>query len=186
MTAFVVGFDPAVRSPGVAVAVDREIVGVERVVVPPAVHSLAEEGARWDAVALLCADVARRWLVGWCANSVLVVYERPQWYAHSKVDPNDLACLAAIGAAFATEIRRTYPPNFVTIRTPTAREWTMGTSKAKKGSIWACPRGYQLQKRLSPAELARVPDQHDAMDAACLALFGAGRWEPTRVNHRPA
>jgi len=50
-----------------------------------------------------------------------------------------------------------------------------------KGSDWETPRGRRIRSRLSPAELALVPDQNDAIDAVGLGLWKLGRFTPRSV-----
>jgi hypothetical protein len=48
-------------------------------------------------------------------------------------------------------------------------------------SAWGTPRGKRIRPRLSPAELALVPDQNDAIDAVGIGLWALGRLEPVSV-----
>ena len=83
---------------------------------------------------------------------------------------------------------------YAAILTPTPAEWIGQLSKvcpacrgkAKKkcsecrGSAWETPRGRRIRSRLTPAELALVPDQNDAIDAVGLGLYALGRLTPQR------
>lgn len=106
-----------------------------------------------------------------------LVWERPQIYraSKSKGDPNDLIALAAIGNGVAAHFRRG------ATMAPTPAQWTGQVKKATRGSAWKSPRGMRIRSRLTPAELALVPDQHDVVDAVGLGLWALGRLEVTRV-----
>lgn len=168
--------DPSVRSPGAALFYAGELRACARILV----KSDAERAERSRVV----VEAIRQWAIG-AVHAVhsghppitAVITEWPQWYAvgKSKVNPNDLACLAGIGGALATA----YPG--ATVSSPTPREWIDGLPKATRGDPWATPRGVRIKSRLAPAELALVPAQHDAIDGCGLGLWLLGRLQLRRV-----
>ena len=170
--AVIVAVDPSVRSPGVAVIERGELVGAARL---PFSAKIDERGERARQVAALIAAWVRPRTLG--GGVSLVVYEWPQIYraSKSKGDPNDLIALAAVGAGVAAFLAADE------IRTPTPHEWIGNLPKATKGDPWKSPRAMRIASRLSPAERARVPDSHDAIDAVGLALWAAGRLTARRV-----
>lgn len=164
------GLDPAYgknKRPGVAVAVDGRLTAVSSIRVPGRVAEEHDLGARVNVI----ADLVVAWFVDkytilrGAGDTLELVYEWPQIYGvgTSRVDPNDLPPLAALGAAVARDLRPT------SIVTPKPREWQGGTSKNLDE-----PKNSSRYKRIAaiitPAELELIPDDHDAIDAACLAL----------------
>lgn len=173
----IVAVDPSVRSPGVAIAHNDEIVYAARVVVGPGPRTetrgaRVRRGAR-QIVALACEIVPP----SRAAFPITAVYEWPQVYraSKSKGDPNDLIALAAIGALVAEML------GAADDLTPTPAEWIGNLPKTTTGDPWASPRARRIASVLSPAERARVPASHDAIDAVGLALWAAGRLERRRV-----
>lgn len=170
----IVGFDPSTNSAGVAIMWRGAIVGAERVVFSKETKAIRERGGRVDACACEIINVIQRWRNSKASSEIAIdtfVYEWVQIYGVGKApgNPNDLPALVAIGAA----VVRHFSP--LTILTPTPREWQGGTSKTKKGDPWDCTRGAKLKSRLSAAELAVIPSQHDALDAVGLALHATPR-----------
>lgn len=167
--------DPSVRSPGAALFVDTRLVRAGRVKL--VVKTYLSEGERWQHV----ADQLDDWL-GTAVPS-LIVYERPQVYAASKSkgDPNDLVPLAAIGAAVVAMQCARRRINYPEIMTPTPAEWIGQLPKMTRGKALASPRAIRIMSRLSEAEKALVPDQHDAIDAVGLGLHALGRLGVRRV-----
>src|SRR5690606_24449015 len=122
-----------------------------------------------------------------------IAFECPQWYerAKSKGDPNQLAGVAGVAANVCGMLHRNNP----VILSPKPAEWIGQISKvcptckgkAKRkcsdchGSAWETPRGRRIRSRLSPAELALVPDQNDAIDAVGIGLWALGRLKPERA-----
>ncbi len=181
------GLDPAYgkgKRPGVAVALDGRLLLADGLEVPGKVTDL-ELGARVDKIAEMVACWFTLWAIPrierHAGDTLTLVYEWPQVYGvgTSRGDPNDLPPLAALGAAVARELR----PNRIV--TPKPREWQGGTSKNL-----AEPKNSSRFKRLAalipPAELELIPDDHDAIDAACLALHvtPAALALPRRVKTR--
>lgn len=178
--------DPSVRSPGVAVFRDGLLRYAAKVKVPTE-YKVCPQGERWQRVAECICDWVRH-------NAELefprtIVYERPQIYVASKAkgDPNDLIALAAVGAAVVATYQATlytqYPSTTLRIKTetPTPAEWAGQIPKATKGSAKDSPRALRILSRLSDEEKARVPDQHDALDAIGLGLHSLGRLGIRRV-----
>lgn len=174
----ILGLDPSINSPGVALIYNNEVVHSHRVIVPKDVRRVRAHGERVDGVvfAILCYlnPILRsekfRSDLGFTVIDTLV-YEWPQIYkvGKSKGDPNDLLALAAIGSA----ITQQFHP--IRVLTPTPREWMGGTSKNTKGDPWDCTRGRKLKARLTNRELDVIPPQHDALDAVGLALHATSR-----------
>lgn len=192
----VFALDPALRRPGVAALVNDELFACGSLTMPKRVNDL-DIGIRIDEVAVACAAWWRQTQIAiadqhrtnsiWLNDAVppIVCYEKPQIYGGPRVeDPNDAMHIGMVAAAVWARVR--VGAHHTSVVTPTPREWTMNTSKSKTGDPWASQRGGLLARRLSPAERALVPDNHDAIDAACLALFTVGRLKAIRVNARPA
>jgi hypothetical protein len=179
--------DPGTNSPGVALFDAGGLRAAHALEIPSGWAALAD-GQRWLAVG--CEIVA------WTRNASglvvidCVVFERPQWYARakSKGDPNQLAGVAGVAANVTGRLM----PG--TVHSPKPAEWigqlpkTCPVCKANKkkcleckGSAWATPRGRFIRSRLTPDELALVPDQNDAIDAVGLGLFALGRLKPRKV-----
>lgn len=170
--------DPSVRSPGMAIFRDAVLIFAGRLSLKKTAQNIGD-GERWDCVAEA--------IVSWandhdCIHPDTIVYERPQIYtaAKSKGDPNDLIGLAAVGAATVARFRghRFTKP---AVLTPTPAEWCGQLPKATRGSAKVSPRAQRILSRLSPLELQRVPDQHDALDAIGLGLHALGRLGVRRV-----
>lgn len=185
----ILAIDPGIRSPGVAVIRNGVLVAAARIMVPAKLSKLGD-GERVAAVAALihgwrsASYNDRAECVGHLGTHDTVIYEWPQIYraTRSKGNPNDLLKTLAVGAAAAALYTHRPGPQ-VRILTPTPAEWTHGTSKDTKSKTpWETERGRYISRRLSAAERAVVPAQHDAIDAVGLALFAAGRMEPIRVN----
>jgi hypothetical protein len=182
--------DPGVRSPGVALFHHGVLHDAARITGSSSTDG--DHGARWLEVAYNIVNWAFSKSGGW--KTLHVVFEKPQIYtwSKSKGDPNDLIGLAGIGGAVCGLLHSQHP---VKVSSPKPDEWIGQLSKvcptckgkAKKkcsdchGSAWETPRGRRIRSRLSPAELALVPDQNDAIDAVGLGLFVLSRLEPVRV-----
>lgn len=185
------------NSPGVALFDNGERLFRAGRVPIPARYADYRPGHRWMVVA---RDIVQ-WL---CSESGInhvddrmitdVVFEKPQWYqrAKSKGDPNDLVGVAGV-AANVTGILSSH--HEIRVFSPEPAEWIgqcpkvcpVCKGKAKKkcatcaGSAWKTPRGQVIQRRLSEAELALVPDQNDAIDAVGIGLWACGRLEKISV-----
>lgn len=192
--------DPGTNSPGVALfngAPDYELRFADRVNARN--YKDLADGQRWLAVAesiVGCVNTPIVEGLGTLWNIRTIVFERPQWYAaaKSKGDPNQLAGIAGV-AANVTGIISRHTAQPLLVESPTPAEWIGQLSKvcpackgkarkkcaACKGSDWETPRGRYIRGRLSPAELALVPDQNDAIDAVGLGLWALGRLTPRRV-----
>ncbi len=163
--------DPSVRSPGVALFRNDVLASAGRLTLKRSTRDgiACSDGQWWLTVA---RDILR-WIGD--ARVRTFVFEKPQIYTafKSKGDPNDLVGLAGVAAAVAGML----PPG-VEVFSPTPAEWIGQLPKATKGSAKESPRARRILSRLTPAELALVPDQHDAIDAVGLGLFQLGRLEP--------
>lgn len=178
--------DPGTNSPGIALFENGQLRAANRI--QGSNYRLLPDGQRWLEVAKSIAT----WLQIMGCDDLIndLVFEKPQWYAatKSKGDPNQLAGVAGVAAA-TCGILATLSCDGFRIKSPTPAEWIGQLSKvcpvckgkAKKkcpecrGSAWETPRGRRIRSRLSPAELALVPDQNDAIDAVGLGLWALGR-----------
>lgn len=169
----ILAVDPGLVNPGAAVIRDGILLTAERVKLPREWKSLPIV-ERCDRIAAQITS----WMQRYCLHPHIFCIEFPQWYgetASGGKDPNDLAGLACIAGALAARMEAEQVLN------PTPREVWGNVPKNTKGNPWDSPRGRRLAARLSPVERPRVQKYHDALDAAGLALFAAGRWEPQRV-----
>lgn len=183
--------DPGTNSPGLALFNDAGVlVAADRANVSE--YAGMPDGLRWMHIG--------HCLAAWCLPRVphddellTVVFERPQWYARgkSKGDPNQLAGLTGVAGVMIGVLMCRWK---LFVGSPKPAEWigqvpkTCATCRANKkkcpdckGSAWNTPRGRRIRSRLSPAELALVPDQNDAIDAVGLGLFDLGRLTPRSV-----
>jgi hypothetical protein len=174
-------------SPGVALFNGGVLVAAGRVRLGTFADKLAD-GERW----MLVAGSIVRWVDERAQAIQHVVFERPQWYqrAKSKGDPNQLSGIAGVAANVTGMLHARN--NLLAVQSPTPAEWIGQISKvcpscggkAKKrcvdckGSAWETPRGRRIRSRLSPTEIALVPDQNDAIDACGLGLHSLGRLAP--------
>lgn len=197
--------DPGMNSPGYAVFMLSgglyPLFGADRVTVPAAWSEL-EPGHRWLEVA---HEIVTRIQDKVAPSSITqVVFEKPQWYQRSKSkgDPNDLVGVAGVAAAVCGILAGRH---HLDVFSPTPAEWigqlpkVCPVCKGKKstmslkrkrvktvcgtchGSAWETPRGRFIRSRLTPAELALVPDQNDAIDAVGIGLWKLGRLQPRTV-----
>lgn len=181
-TDVILGLDPAYgmrKHPGVAVVSNERLIAAAAVVIPSSIARDHDLGSRVHKI----ADFVVAWFRHFVPyphpffggsdkpKSLTLVWEWPQVYGvgKSRVDPNDLPPLAALGNAVARDMR----PDVIV--TPKPREWQAGTSKNVDGPAWDCTRGAKLRTRLMPEELALIPESHDAIDAVCLALHPTSR-----------
>jgi hypothetical protein len=176
----ILALDPSVRSPGVALFDEGRLLTAGRVTVKKLEES---DGARWLRVA---------WeVISWLHKNrgaaelvETVVFEKPQIYTmvKSKGDPNDLIGLAGVSMAVVGLIEViSRSKESVTVLSPTPAEWIGQVAKTTTGSAKESPRARRILSRLDVAELALVPDQHDAIDAVGLGLFALGRLTVKRV-----
>jgi hypothetical protein len=177
----VLAIDPGLTKPGVALLQRGRIVLAERLRVPKGWSSL-EILERCDRLAELAVDWFERRPCGSQdredAPHTLVV-EWPQWYGDKAgIDANDLAGLCGIAGATLARLRCSGMD--LEARSPTPREVWGTVPKATTGDPWASPRGRRLATRLDVSERAVVANYHDALDAAGLALWAAGRWKARR------
>lgn len=162
-----VALDPSIVSPGVAVFRDGGLYACCRLQIP----------ASKDNHATRCIVATTRiiqWLDNQHANPRAVAYEWPQIYSHdSPAVANavlymigvDLALTAGLSARAALLGVHSYLP---------AEVWG-SLPKSKTGSAFESPRGRRIASRLTAAEFAMVPDQHDAIDAVGIGLHALGR-----------
>ncbi len=182
------GLDPGLNSPGVALFGDHGLLAAARFNTEE--YASTRDGERWLNVARVLAGWALSHLGRLQPDLLTVVFERPQVYTRekSKGDPNHLVSIAGV-AANLTGILSVHGP--ITIDSPHPGEWigqlkktcpTCGKNLKKcpecKGSAWNTPRGRRILSRLSAAERAPVPDQNDAIDAVGLGLYELRRLAP--------
>lgn len=165
--------DPSVRSPGMALFRNDVLSSAGRLTIKRSkIPGIACSDGQWW---LTVAHDILKW-VGPVAVRTLV-FEKPQIYTayKSKGDPNDLVGLAGVAAAVAGMLRWHGP---LEVFSPTPAEWIGQLPKTTRGSAKESPRAKRILSRLSPAELALVPDQHDAIDAVGIGLWCLGRLTP--------
>ncbi len=177
--------DPSIRSCGWAYFTGRQLAAAGRVSqqgkhasVGNAINSFASA-----VVETISNSILKSTSLAWSGfEQVNVVWELPQIYraSKSKGDPNDLLKTAAIGAAITANLKSCC--TVVDVKTPTPAQWAGQTKKVTKGDAWKSQRGQMIWRRLSAQERAKVPNQHDAIDAVGLGLWALVRFEPIRVN----
>lgn len=177
--------DPSLRSAGVALYRDGQLVAVGRMRGIETTYDVAHR----------CRVMARDIMV-WVADRALVIpspdvlaLEWPQIYraAKSKGDPNDMLGLAGVCAAVAA----LYPMAEVRSFLPDQWEPAPKVSPERKrrglgpidSEAFTSPRGVRILSRLSDAERALIPMSHDAMDAVGIGLHALGRLAIRRVYH---
>ncbi len=180
--------DPSISSAGVArFTHDEHGVAVCVAAARIPVTSEGPPGVR----CLMMAAAIRRWVGHLRFSRLELAFEWPQIYtsAKSKGDPNQLIGIAGVGCALAGLLAG--QGLIGDVLTPTPAEWIgqlpkvcpvcRGKAKRKclacEGSAWKTPRGRRIRSRLSPAELAVIPDQNDAIDAVGIGLWSVGRLE---------
>jgi hypothetical protein len=174
----ILALDPSVRSPGVALFDEGRLLTAGRVTVKKLDES---DGARWMRV----ADDVLTWVEQYTSivSIDVLVFEKPQIYraSKSKGDPNDLIGLAGVAMAVAGFLEGRKRFSTLRVLSPTPAEWIGQVAKTTTGSAKESPRARRILSRLDAAELALVPDQHDAIDAVGLGLFALGRLTVKRV-----
>lgn len=184
-----IALDPSINSCGLAAYVDGTLSMCCRVTCPLGTDSPI--GVRCLAMAGEIIKVLERHSL---LNGIVeLVMEWPQVLRNtkSKGDPNDLIPMAGVGMALATLIGVRSSSGLRDLITPTPNEWihqcpkqcpkckkTPGSKRCPvcKGSAWRTPRGFRIADVLTLEERERVPDQHDAIDAA-----GLGAWRKKRL-----
>lgn len=173
--------DPGIESPGAALFRDGVLIAAVRITVPD-LGPTATHAQR----ALAAADAIVTWAVNLRAKVTVVTHEWPQIYAGSKsrANPNNLIAMAAVDGAVdcAFAFIAVHRGEQLEVRTFLPAEWAGQLPKnTKKGQYWKSPRGVRIRSRLSEAEWAVTPDQHDAGDAIGLGLKALGRLDVRRV-----
>lgn len=176
----ILALDPGLTKPGVAFLQDDLLVKAERLRVD----------AAWSKLGILersdhVAELACEWFEQFESRitaPVILIVEWPQWYGDNEkgIDQNDLAGLCAIAGGTLRGLRSQWVIDEA--RSPKPRQVWGSVPKATTGNPWRSPRGRRLFVRLSPTEREVVAPYHDALDAAGLALFAAGRWKQRRVE----
>ncbi len=176
--------DPSLRSTGVAMFVDGQLVACERI------RGIA---TTYDRVHR-CRAMARAVFEWSCSHanlgaaqpSVLAV-EWPQVYraSKSKGDPNDLLGLAGVCAAVATlypgaEVRSYLPDEWEPCPKVSPERKARGLGPIDS-EAFASPRGLRIAGLLSEAERACLIRSHDVVDAVGIGLFALGRLKKHRV-----
>jgi hypothetical protein len=200
--------DPGMNSPGVALfSTDGGTLIAATHLTMPEDWVDVEAGMRWLAVARQIRAWIAKWSGGSSDTTMSVVFEKPQWYQRgkSKGDPNQLVGIAGVAANLTGILSCHY---HLLVKSPTPSEWIGQLSKVctycqgrktaprtdgKRGrgvtrickvcnsTAWGTPRGRYIQKRLTAAEIALVPDQNDAIDAVGIGLWALGRLTPQSV-----
>lgn len=193
------GYDPSVRSPGVALFRHGCLHAVARIRIDEEIHTLPD-AHRW----LRVGEEIFAW---WADNRDghdhtirTVVYELPQVYSESegksKGNPNELLGLVGTGQSLAVLVtafnvqRGVRPPELLS---PTPAQWTGQCPKTIKRagkSVYPkdpreSPRGQRIWSHLESAEqlivVASKALQHDAFDSMGLGLHALHRYEQRRV-----
>lgn len=169
----ILAVDPSLTKPGAAIYDDGRLLKASRVPIRkvPAKMSVLER-------AILIVDQVFAWFDIPLEHSThTLVVEYPQIYSatKSKGNPNDLLGLCVIAGVLADRIV------WDKLLSPTPAQVWGNLPKTLTGDPWKSPRGHRLASRLTQEERACISKHHDALDAAGLALWAAGRWKPTRV-----
>jgi hypothetical protein len=175
MTMLLAAVDPSIVSSGVAMFVDGTLAEVERV------HFPDREGAIGHRCATMALAIVSTISRAFPRPPDTLVIEWPQVYraAKSPGDPNDLLGLAGVGVGVAAQFAA---HGMTVIRSPTPHDWTGSLAKERRvRGVKVSPRAARILERLSPAERALIPAQHDAIDAVGLGLWALGRFAPRRV-----
>jgi hypothetical protein len=186
-----VTLDPSIRSAGVAVFQDGDLVAAKTFKEPRGRAGKFPEVGR-------CLDMAESvacWLLG-RYRPYEYVTEWPQIYApgKGKGNPSGLVGLAGVGTALAALLA--YMPGLAPLEGSlqawcyTPNQWCQGTSKPERGGFktyLTSTRGVRILSRLSASERAVWDAQvktHDAGDAVGIGLNHLGRLKPRRVYAR--
>lgn len=170
--------DPSIRSAGVALFRGGVLVAADRIRVPDD-GALGERCLRMGHAICAWAVVQQR------ACPQTLVIEWPQIYTSDKSegDPNDLPGLAGVAMATAgalsVAVSGRLPEPMGLIQFLPA-EWAGQLPKSKTRKK-ASPREARIRSRLSAAESALLPAQHDAVDAVGIGLAALGRFQRLRV-----
>lgn len=205
-----ISIDPGMNSPGVALFFNNTVVAAGRVSIPEH-FAQCEPGTRWYAVAHKIVDWIAAHTHAHTERVTLAFekpqwYQRSK----SKGNPNDLVGCAGVAANACGLLRPdeiVSPEPAVWIgqlpkicpvckgkkSEPVSMLQSMMNNTRKKpkrvkkvcvecrGSAWETPRGRRIRSRLTPAELALIPDQNDAIDAVGIGLFALCRLEKISV-----
>jgi hypothetical protein len=178
----ILALDPGLTKPGVALHHhDGHLVKADRLKVDAGWAKLGILD-RCDHVAELAQDWFREFKYPLGGETALtLIVEWPQWYGDNEkgIDPNDLAGLCGISGSLLGRLRSGWRE--VRAVSPKPREVWGSVPKKTTGNPWSSPRGSRLAARLTAEERARVGNYHDALDAAGLALYAAGRWKQRRL-----
>lgn len=172
----ILALDPGLDHPAIAVIEDGALIYARRVRLDKQLKTLD--------IADRCASVA-----GWVFGNYYrmsppstIIVEWPQIYTRdkSKGDPNNLVPLAGIACSLVSMFRCQHPDTIEVLSPKPAEVWGR-LPKATKGDPWKSPRARRLLTRLNQGERQVIEDTHDALDAAGLALFAAGRWKARKT-----
>lgn len=170
--------DPSVNSSGVALFVDGALVAAYSVKCPPAARS---DGTAGKALAIARAICSWALSHGPAPDELVVEWPVIRAAGKSPADPNDLPGLAGVAMAVAGMLDTI---GSVRLTAYKPEEWAQLSKSRDPGEAWSSQRGARIASRLTPAELARVPAQHDAVDAVGLGLHHLGRLGRVRVYPR--
>jgi hypothetical protein len=165
--------DPSIRSPGVALFRAGKLVVAARVTFP--IDATQNDAER----CLAAADAIAGWANQMGARPDAIAFEWPQVYARekSKGDPNQLIPMAGVDLALATgfTIAAAMRKSRLRVLCYKPADWIGQLPKATRGSAKSSPRAQRILSRLDAAEVAALPDQHDAIDAVGIGLHALGR-----------
>lgn len=182
LTVNILALDPGLTKPGAAIHMGGKLLRADRLKVPREWSKLGILD-RCDKVGAAAYEWFAQFKYPFGVNDELhLIVEWPQWYDDNEkgIDPNDLAGLCAIAGSLLGRLRQGW--RTVHADSPKPREVWGTLPKKTTGDPWKSPRGHRLASRLTPEERSGVADYHDALDAAGLALYKAGRWTP-RSNY---
>ena len=179
-----VALDPSIRSCGLALFWEGQLVHASAVKIPTRRGEIVEDSmlaARALNMARAVEGQVHRHMSVF-VTSLSVVTEWPQVYrpTRAKGDPNDLAAMAAVGTAVAALLKTTdltcYTPQTWAGQVPKTDE------RGKLLPIEKSPRAHRVRSRLSGAELVvweglRSSD-HDAVDSIGIGCHHLGRRRP--------
>lgn len=167
-----VGLDPSIASPGATVFRDG-------LVYASAYFPIKTRGNHGEK----CMNAAlqiRSWLHNVGSQPTAIAYEWPQIY---RGDEGKLAVMNAVIYMSGVDLALTALLAMdcaACNQTLAIFSWVPGDiwgnlPKRKTGSAFESPRGRRVKSRLSDAERAIVPDQHDAVDSCGIGLHASDR-----------
>lgn len=166
MPADLLAIDPGIRSPGAALFRDGRLIAATRIRFK--IDTTQNAATRCK----VAADAVLAWALasGLHWEGMSMAFEWPQIYARdTPARANAVVTMAGVDMALATMLNcralNCYLPAEVWGQLP----------KSTTGKASGSPRALRIASRLDAAELALMPDQHDAIDAIGIGLHALGR-----------